>query len=955
MQINEIIHGFTVKEIRKVNDIQAELIVMEHPHSGAKLAWLKRDEENKTFSVAFKTVPEDDTGVFHILEHSVLNGSKKYPVREPFVELLKGSMQTFLNAMTFNDKTMYPVSSRNPQDFLNLMDVYLDAVFHPAIYTNPNIFYQEGWHYEIRDPEEEPIYKGVVFNEMKGAFSSVDEIIIDELQRMMFRDTCYQYVSGGDPRHIPDLSYEQFIANHRRFYHPSNAYFFLDGDLDIDTVLTRIDEVLQEYEARDMHVHIDMQKILPAEDRTVTYEIAPDEDESAKTVVTLAKIVGDYTEPEKQIAWNVISGVLTGSNETQLKKAIIDSGLGQDIEIALMDEMIQPYITLSVRNTDPEKKDEVLKTVREVLTDIVTKGIDREEVKAVLNGMEFRYHEPKEPSGVIYAEMMLRSWLYDGDPTMYLDAGHYYDELREKLDQGYFEELIREGLLAEDVNILTAIPSKTLGEEREAEEAARLQKAKESWTDVNACVEINRVLDEWQATPDTPEQLATLPQLKISDVPAEPMRYEPEKREYRGIPVMLYPEEKTGIVYFSMYFLMNGITKKSLAEVGEFADLLGSLPTEDHTLTELRQIIRRDLGGLAFGTTVSSLPEDRDAAIPLLYATGKVLKKNLQTAMDLVWEITQKTIFDKEMIRALLAQEVEANRQAMISSGHLAAMIRTASQCSAGGSAREDLDGYASICWVSDLYEHYDERAEEFIANLEMYRDILFNRERMILSMTGEENLKALTDLSDKYQTQRFERGIVHFPIEERKQEGMVIPAGIAYSAASFNLKDVGGRISGAIRALSHILTYGYLWNEVRVKGGAYGTGLSVGADGTLTAYSFRDPDPANTIHITKTLGEFTRELARGDTPLDAYIIGAVAAGDPLQSPQSRIRLEDLRQISGITYEYRKKLREELLHTTPEDFVQLADWLEEGMKKAAVCVVAAEDKLNTVDGLEIVR
>lgn len=322
MIINEVINGFEIKNITELSDVKGTLYEMQHVKTGAKLAWLDRADENKTFAIAFKTIPENDTGVFHILEHSVLNGSKKYPVREPFVELLKGSMQTFLNAMTFPDKTLYPVSSRNDKDFMNLMSVYMDAVFHPAIYTNPNIFYQEGWHYEIRHEEDTPIYKGVVLNEMKGAFSSVDETIIDELNRMLFPDNCYQYVSGGDPEHITDLSYESFIETHQKFYHPSNARVWLDGTLDINEVTKFInDEYFSQYEKEELDFSIPNQVEKEAQHHTVQYELSKDESKEHRTQIALARIVSSYDQPLKNLAWGLLSTILVSSNESELKKS----------------------------------------------------------------------------------------------------------------------------------------------------------------------------------------------------------------------------------------------------------------------------------------------------------------------------------------------------------------------------------------------------------------------------------------------------------------------------------------------------------------------------------------------------------------------------------------------------------------------------------------------------------
>ena len=395
MNLHEIKSGFQLNAVRHIEDQQGDLYEFEHVKTGAQLVWMKRADENKTFCIGFKTIPENDTGVFHICEHSVLNGSRKYPVREPFVDLLNGSMQTFLNAMTYPDKTIYPVSSRNPKDFLNLMDVYLDAVFHPAIYTNPNIFYQEGWHYEIHKEDEIPTYKGVVFNEMKGAFASVDELISNETARMLFRDNCYQYVSGGDPVHIPDLSYEQFKKAHSTFYHPSNARIFLDGDLDIDAALEEIDSYLRDYTKQEVSFDIPMQKETPYEEHTIGYEIGDEEDPAGKTVVSISTLLSDYSDVKEDIAWNILTSLLAGSNDAPLKKVILEKGLGQDVEVSLLDGIEQFVLTFLVRNTDADKKDEILDAIYGTLGNLAEHGLDHAQLQASLNHQEFMYYSQR--------------------------------------------------------------------------------------------------------------------------------------------------------------------------------------------------------------------------------------------------------------------------------------------------------------------------------------------------------------------------------------------------------------------------------------------------------------------------------------------------------------------------------------------------------------------------------
>ena len=428
LELNNKLHGFVLEQIKDIEDAKGTLYMFRHVQTNAELCWLKRDDKNKTFAITFKTIPDNDTGVFHILEHSVLNGSKKYPVREPFVELLKSSLQTFLNAFTYPDKTMYPVSSRNNKDYMNLISVYMDAVFQPAIYTNPNIFLQEGWHYQIHDVNEEMEYSGVVLNEMKGAFSSVDETIVDELNRMLFPDNCYKYVSGGDPRYITDLTYEQFIETHQKFYHPSNARVWVDGNLDIDEVLRFIhEEYFVNYQKEEMDFAIPMQKVLPAVHNRISYEVSENEPTENRSHISFAKIISTYDSYVQNIAWSVLSSTLVANNESPLKKAILDNNLGEDVDLDLYDGIQQPWLVLTIRNTDADKYDAIRETLRSATSELVKNGLDHEELHATINQMEFRYRESHEPAGLMYGQRAMDSWLYGGDPAEPLSNGKIFD------------------------------------------------------------------------------------------------------------------------------------------------------------------------------------------------------------------------------------------------------------------------------------------------------------------------------------------------------------------------------------------------------------------------------------------------------------------------------------------------------------------------------------------------
>ena len=953
LKIKETYHGFTLNKIEELADCAGTLYEFEHLKTGAQLIWLKRDDTNKTFAITFKTLPSDDTGVFHMLEHSVLNGSKKYPLREPFVELLKSSMQTFLNAFTAPDKTMYPVSSRNDHDFMNLMSVYLDAVFNPAIYTNPNIFYQEGWHYEIRDEKDMPVYKGVVLNEMKGAFSSVDETIIDELDRMLFPDNCYQYVSGGDPKHITDLTYEQFLAAHKKFYHPGNARVWLDGDLDLDKALAFInDQYFSHYEKEEMNFDIPDQKPVPAAVHTYEYEIAEGEQKEQRTQIALAKIVSSYADSKKSLAWAALTTVLVDSNESPLRKNIIDAGLGENVEFDIYDGIQQPWAVLTIRNTDADQYDKVREVLRKTAETLVAEGIDHDDLYATLNIMEFKYREKHEPAGLMYGERAMNAWLYGGDPALYLKRGSLFEELRQEINTGYFENLLKEFLLKEDdLQAVIAVPSEEAGRRREAEEQEKLVKAKASWTDVSRYVELNKKLDAWQAASDTPEQLRTLPKLSLSDINPKPEKFACEEKEIRGVPALIYPAEDNGIVYANLYFNLAGVRREQLPELGFWSSLLMNLPTEKHTVQQLQALAKKDLGSLNFWVDAYSPDGRNDCATPLLGVSFSALQQNIEKAVPLIEEILYETKYEKETILPLLKQDNEDFRQSLIASGQAAAMRRVSAHNSAEGVFREYVGGYASNVYEVDLEKHFDEKAEDFIDACMMYSDILFAKDRLVFSVTGKENVSVMEKIMDFLHTIPANRANVHYPLLTGKRESITIPAGIAYSAVGINLGQFDWDFDASIMAASHILTYDWLWNEVRVKGGAYGTGFSVNLNRNASAYSYRDPDPMNAIRAAREAGRWLQKA--DDLDLEQMIIGTIAAAEPLLSPYNRMRTNDACYFKGITYEDRCNNRTRILHATMDDMRRIGKVLEEAFRDPYICVVGGQDKIEACKDLHL--
>lgn len=611
MRINDVIQGFKVIQVYQLEDINAVLYQMAHEKTKAKLCYIERDDDNKTFSVTFKTTPSDDTGVFHILEHSVLNGSKKYPVKEPFVELLKSSLQTYLNAMTFPDKTVYPVSSRNEKDFDHLMSVYMDAVFHPSIYDNPNIFYQEGWHYDIQKGQEYPIHKGVVLNEMKGAFSQVDTQLVNHLNRLLFPNNTYGYESGGDPKAIVKLTYEDFIVTHQKYYHPSNAYFMLDGKMNIEEVLKKINTVLEPYDYLDVNVQIPMvEKQLPQVE-SFYYPVMDDEDTKDKVQVCIAKIVANYDDVKQPIAWNALLQALVGSNDAPLKKRLIDEKLVQDVELELYDGIKQPWAVLTLRNTSEDKADRAIEMIMDTVKQLVEKGLDHDDIFAAINGLEFKYFEPQEPAGLLYIINALQSWLYCDDPTLYLKLSTVFAQLKEDVNHGYFENLLKSFLLEGNLTIVKALPDTTLQKKIDEDTENQVKTYYDSLTEdeKNDLLHMNEKLLAWQQTADSKEKLDTLPKLSLADVKAELNILNQSVKETDTYTLIQYEKAHPKIIYTNLYFALNQQHQDELAKIHFFTDLLMNLPTKNYSLKKLQTTVLKHLGRLRFYNQILPIAE----------------------------------------------------------------------------------------------------------------------------------------------------------------------------------------------------------------------------------------------------------------------------------------------------------------------------------------------------------
>ena len=939
--MNEHIHGFTRLRQVPMPELEGQLFEFVHDQTGLKLAWLSRKDDNKTFGIAFTTLPEDNTGVFHILEHSVLCGSDRYPVKEPFVELMKSSMNTFLNAMTFPDKTFYPISSRNDKDFLNLMRVYLDAVFHPAVYHKPEIFRQEGWSYEF-DENGTPGYKGVVFNEMKGALADPDEQAQVALTRALFPDTPYAFVSGGDPAYIPDLSYEKFVESHRRFYAPSNAFVFLDGDLDLDTVLGILDgEFLKDFGRTQRIAPPALQAPVDGGVQEIAYEISPEESPEGKVRLAQGWVIGTWADREALTALRILAEVLAGTNHSPLKKAILSAGLAEDLSISVIDGVSQPYLLLSVRNLRQEDVDTVRQLIRRELERLCTEGFDQMQLESELARAEFLERERdygSYPKGIVLGMSALETWLYGGNPETNLQIGNLYAGLREKVSTGWFEALLKDLLLENPHRAqVILLPSAQAGEERRQKELSRLAAEAAAWTPQQREFHIQQQaqLLSWQNSEDSPEALATLPHLDLKDLDQKPEALPTEVCQIDGLTVLKHAIAANGIVYVTLYFDADCYQPQELSALGFLAGLLGKLGTTDTPAELLNSRIGLLLGCLdSYLTATTQQATGKTAA--KLCVSFSTLESNLQPALELVFEILTKTDFSEEAeIRSLLRQQIELERDQLVMAGHSAALKRVAAQFSKDGAINEYAGGFEAYLWMK-AQEEAGQALSPLLSSL--YRRA-FRRTGLTVSVTGSQCFAETIAAAFAALPQGTAEAPAKISAFGTQKEGVVIPADICFAVRGGNI----GAYSGDLALCAKIVSLAYLWNTIRVTGGAYGTGMLIRPNGALYCYSYRDPNGSRSLEKYLSCGEALRSFCQECDDLTGFIIGTVSDASPVLTPRMIGMNADSYYWRGITYEDRCRYRQELLSATPEKLIAAADRIDSVLQPSGFCVLGGPE------------
>lgn len=962
------IHDLAEYEIldeHRVEDVQSDGFILRHKKSGARIAILSNNDDNKVFYIGFRTPPEDETGVPHIIEHTTLCGSKKFPVKDPFIELAKGSLNTFLNAMTYPDKTVYPVASCNDQDFKNLMDVYLDAVFNPNITKYEEIFKQEGWHYELTGKDDELKINGVVYNEMKGAYSSPDEVLSSQIYRSLFPDNTYSKDSGGNPEYIPKLTYEAYLDFYHKYYHPSNSYIYLYGDMDVVERLEWLDkEYLSQYEYKKVNSEINKQ---PAFDEIknieAQYSITMDDSQENKTYLSYNRVVGDTLDKMLYQAFDVLDYALVSSPGAPVKQALIDAGIGDDVYGSYDAGILQPVFSFVAKNANASQADEFESIIENTLKEVVEIGINKEALLAGINSSEFKFREAdfgQFPKGLLFGLNCLDSWLFDDmKPFIHLECLDTFAKLRRAVDTDYFEKLIQEYLLDNTHgSSVTVKPKRGLGNEKEEALAKELSDYKASLSDeeINKLIEDTEHLKKYQEEPSSDEDLRKLPMLTRADMKKNAMPFSNIEDELLDVKVVRHDIESNGIDYISFLFDAGDFEQSELGYLGFFTNALGLVSTEKYSYTDLANATNIYTGGISTGTASHPDIKDRNNFVFKFEVKLKVLEKNLDKALELMEQMLLTSDFtDTKRLGELVAQ-IKARLQANLSSsGHLVAAMRSMSSFSRYALYQDELKGiafYRSICRIE---KELSESPESVSDKLAAIAKKLFARNRMLISFTGNNEAYGNAKSSLKKVIAGFNKmsaignqAEVHF---NTAKEAFVDASQIQYVAKTGDFICEGYEYTGALRLLRIILSYDYLWINVRVKGGAYGCMNTFLRSGESYFVSYRDPNLSDTLDVYDRIPEYIKSFSPDERDMTKYIIGTFSALDTPMNPEAKGSRSLSAYLEGITYEQIQKERDEILNAQPEDIRRLADLVEAVLKKDSICVIGNENMIKESAGL----
>lgn len=945
-------HGFDLVFERTVHELNSRIRLWRHGATGAQLLSCCNADENKVFGVTFRTPPADSTGVAHILEHSVLCGSEKYPVKEPFVELLKGSLQTFLNAFTYPDKTCYPVASANLQDFRNLVDVYLDAVFFPRI--TEEIFRQEGWHIEADAPEGPFAYKGVVYNEMKGVYSSPESILSEQSQQALFPDITYGLDSGGNPERIPDLTYEQFSHFHATYYHPSNGRFFFWGDDPEEDRLASLAAVLARF------ARIEVDSAVPLQPRSDTPRMletpfAASEGDD-RGMVTMNWLLCETADVERNFAFEMLEHILLGLPGSPLRRALIESGLGEDVAgVGLESDLRQMYFSVGLRGIDPRTASDVEMLIMETLADLAEDGLPADAVEAAVNSVEFALRENNSgryPVGLAVMVRSLTTWLYDGDPLALLEWEAPLAAIKARITSGerYFEGLIREWLL-DNQHVATVLltPDRKLAERREAAEAARLEEYRQGLRPCErvALVEETRALRSLQEAPDSLEALATIPGLKLEDLPQENRPIPDEDRQAGAVPVLFHDLDTSGIAYTETTFDLSAVPARLVPLVPLFGRALFEMGTARRDFVDLGMRIARKTGGMDADTLFATTLGARQP-VARLVVHGKATYDNVSALYDILSEVLLEAKFDdRERFQRMVLEEKARQEHVLVPSGHGIVMARLRAGYTEAGWLDEATSGVSYLTFLRTLAERMEQDWDGVLADLHALRGLVLRRSNCLMNVTADEEggrivaapaaalAGALPDVAAESATTQWRYGEA-----PAAAEALVMPAQVNYVGKAADLYSLGYAYHGSANVVFKHLRMAFLWDRVRVQGGAYGAFCAFDrASGVLAQVSYRDPNVAATLDVYDATADYLRRVSLSPTELANAIVGAIGDVDRHMLPDAKGSAALFRRLSGDSDAARQQMRDEILSTTNDHFRALADVMAEAARTGRVAVL----------------
>lgn len=956
------IDAYNIISQKKIDDINSEGYIFEHKKTGARVVCIHNDDINKVFYIGFRTPPVDSTGVPHIIEHSVLCGSRKYPAKDPFVELAKGSLNTFLNAMTYPDKTVYPIASCNDQDFKNLTDVYLDAVFYPNIYSRPQIFKQEGWHYELDSADADVTLNGVVYSEMKGAFSSPDDVFDRTVFDSLFPDTCYGVESGGDPDVIPTLTYEEFLDFHKKYYHPSNSYIYLYGDFDIEERLNYIDkEYLSKFDRLEIDSSIGIQKEFDSV-RTVVkeYSVTSDEPLEDNTYMSVNSVISTSLDRKLYIAFQIIEYALLSAPGAVLKQALLDKGICKDVQSVYENGIYQPYFSIIVKNSNESSKQEFLNVISDVLADIVNNGFDKKSLYAAINASEFKFREADfghYPKGLMYGLQVLDSWLYDDEsPFIHIEALDTFEFLKKQVETDYFEQLVKKYLVEnKHQSVVVMTPARGLNTQKDKELAEKLADYKKGLceADILKLIDDTEALHKYQEEEDDEETLATIPLLKISDIKAEAEDFIYEEHVKDDVTYLTHDIFTNGIGYLIAGFDITNMDEELLPYVGILKSVLGIIDTENYTYADLANEINLNSGGVTAGSGVNSMIDCPDEYINMFELRAKVLYSKLDFAFDMFEEIAFKSkLDDKKRLYEIICMLKSRLSSSMVSSGHVVSSHRALSHVSKADAVIERVSGLEFYRVIEKIESDFDNQADDLVKALYKVASMIFNRNNLkVIDYTAtSDQYEKLYELgrsfADKLPTDVVKMKDFDFT-RKAVREGYKTGAKVQYVSKAGRYRDDTHPYTGALKVLKVIMGYDYLWNQVRVVGGAYGAFASFTKSGEGSFASYRDPNLARTLEIYDKAVNYLENFDVNERDMTKYIIGTIADIDIPRTPSAKgLRGLDA-YLSGNKLEYIQKERDEILGATTESIRALSEYVKNMQKDESICVIGGEEVIET--------